>query len=146
MWFGERQIRSFAWRDKLGSVLGDSDVGFLDVFDGLDLESGLVLLALVAAVALVVLPLVFFGVELIILGCLLAVGVLGRSLFGKPWTVAATRGREEVPAALWRVKGWRASGELISQICVDLEARGQLASEFPQAAYVERVDDSATRL
>jgi hypothetical protein len=145
MWFGERQIRSFAWRDKLGSVLSDSDGSFLDVFDGLDLESGLVVLALVAAVALVVVPVVLFGVELIILGCLLAVGVLGRSLFGKPWTIAATRGREEVPSALWRVKGWRASGELISQICVDLEARGQLASEFPQAAYVERVDDSATR-
>jgi hypothetical protein len=93
------------------------------------------------SVVFIVVPLLLFGIELILLGSILAVGLVGRSLFGKPWTVAATRTGEEAPVALWRVREWLASNELIDQICIDLEVRGQLASDFPQAAYVERVDD-----
>lgn len=143
MWFGERQIKSWQWRHKLGSALNDGDASVLDVFDGLDGESGLVVLAALLAIVFIVLPLLLFGLELIILGWALAVGVLSRSLFGKPWTIAAVRSRAKAPSALWRVKGWRASNELITQICVDLEARSQLASDFPQAAYVERVDEGS---
>lgn len=138
VWFGERELKSRKWRRDIGSAL--SDGGVLDVFDGLDLESALVVLAATAAIVLIVVPVLLFGVELIIVGCVLAVGVVSRSLFGKPWTIAATREQASTPAALWRVRGWRASGELINQICVDIEARGQLASEFPQAAFIERVD------
>ncbi|HWD69181.1 MAG TPA: hypothetical protein VG293_03240 [Solirubrobacteraceae bacterium] len=140
LWFGERKLKSWRWRLGIGSKLADGDVGVLDAFDGLDLESGLVLLAAAAAIVLIVVPLLLFGVELIIVGCALAIGVVSRSLFGKPWTVAATRDGAAIPAALWRVRGWRASSELIEQICIELEARGRLASDFPQAAFIERVD------
>ena len=140
LWFGEHEMKTWEWRTRLGSKLVEADGSGLDVFDGLDLESGLVLLAGVLALAFIVVPVVLFGLELIIIGCLLAVGVLSRSLFGKPWTIAATRSGARAPAALWRVKGWRASSELIGQVCVDLQVRGQLASEFPQAAYIERVN------
>lgn len=140
VWFGERRLKTWDWRQKMGAQLFDGGLGVPDVFDGLDLESGLVLVAAALALAFILVPLLLFGLELIIVGFVLAIGVLGRSLFGKPWTVAATRAGAAAPAALWRVQGWRASSELINQVCIDLEARGQLASEFPQAAYIERVD------
>lgn len=132
-------MKALRWRPAAAADLID-DTSVLDVFDGLDLESGLLLLAGVLAVVFIVVPLLLFGVELIILGAVLAVGVVSRSLLGKPWTIAATRDGVGAPAALWRVNGWRASRELIDQICVDLESRGQLASEFPQAAFIERVE------
>lgn len=115
----------------LGSKLSRSDaassmLGFSD--GGVD---GLMVLAGVLAVVFVVVPLLLFGIELIILGLVLALGIVGRSLFGKPWTVAAARPGDREPVALWRVRGWRQSARLIDRICVDLEARGQLPSDVP---------------
>lgn len=133
-------MKALQWRRAASTDLVDGDASVLDVFDGLDLESGLLLFAGVLGVVFIVVPVLLFGVELIIIGAVLSVGVVSRSLLGKPWTIAATRDGTATPAAMWRVTGWRASRELIDQICVDLESRGQLASEFPQAAFIERVE------
>jgi hypothetical protein len=50
----------------------------------------LLALAAVVAVVLVLIPVLFFGLELIILGVLLAAGVIARTLLGQPWVVQAT--------------------------------------------------------
>ncbi len=141
LWFGGRRMKSWERRSELGSRLTDGGSSVFDIFDGGDVEAALIGIAVILAIVFIVVPLLLFGIELILLGFILAIGLVGRSLFGKPWTVAATRTGEETPVALWRVKGWRASNELIDHICIDLEVRGLLASDFPQAAYVERVDD-----
>ena len=140
IWFGERKLKSWQWRMSIGSRLTDGDIGVSEIFDGLDVESGLVVVAVALAVVLILLPVLLFGAELIIIGLLLAAGVISRSLFGKPWTVAATRDGAAVPSALWRVKGSRASHRLIAQVCADLSARGELPAAFPDADYIERVN------
>ena len=81
---------------------------------------------MVAAMAavLVLIPLLFFGVELIVLGAVLAAGVIGRVLLRQPWVIEArssdplTSGRE----LEWRVIGWRKSRKLIDQVAADLAA------------------------
>ena len=78
----------------------------------------------VLAAVLILIPLLFFGVELIILGALLAAGVLGRVLLGQPWVIEArssdplTSGRQ----LEWRVTGWRKSHKLIDHVASDLAA------------------------
>lgn len=139
VWFGERKLKSREWRTKVTATLTDGDVSVLEAFDGLDVESWLVVVAATAAVVLIVLPLLLFGLELIIVGAVLAVGVVSRSLFGKPWTVAASRDGAAVPAALWRVKGSRASHRLIARVCAELRTCGQLPAELPDADFIERV-------
>ncbi len=139
IWFGERKLRSSEWRTRVTAPLANGDVGVLEAFDGLNVESWLVVVAAAAAVVLIVLPLLLFGLELIIIGVVLAVGVISRSLFGKPWTVAATRDGAAVPAALWRVKGSRASHRLIARVCAELRACGQLPAELPDAGFIERI-------
>ena len=47
---------------------------------GLDLGQDLLALAAVVAVVLVLIPILFFGLELIILGVLLAAGIIARTL------------------------------------------------------------------
>ena len=90
----------------------------------LDFGEGLLVIAAVVAVALIVIPILFLGVELIIVGVLLAAGVMARTLLGQPWVVEArstdplTSGRQ----LEWRVRGWRQSGELIREVVSDLSA------------------------
>jgi hypothetical protein len=91
---------------------------------GLDLGQELLALAAVVAVVLVLIPVVFFGLELIILGVLLASGVIARTLLGQPWVVQATStdplssGRR----LEWRVRGWRRSRSLIAEVASELAA------------------------
>ena len=98
----------------LGS--GWPDIGNVDLGDGL----------LVAAAALVLvlilIPVLFFGVELVIFGALLAAGVIARTLFRQPWVVVATSTDPLAPGRRleWRVLGWRKSGKLIDQVASDL--------------------------
>jgi hypothetical protein len=142
VWFGQRRMKSRAWRQGLGSGLVDGDSGDMIIsglFDGgLDLEDGLVVLAVGVALIFIIVPLLLFGLELIILGILLAAGLVGRSLFGKPWTVTAAPSGDQTPAAAWRVKGWHRSAQLIDQTCVDIEARGEIVPDFPGAECIER--------
>jgi hypothetical protein len=110
-----------------GAVTADSvqSIGSgLPELVGLDLGQELLAFAAVVAVVLVLIPLLFFGLELIVLGVVLASGVIARTLLGRPWVVQATTidavsaGR----ALEWRVRGWRRSQDLIARVTAELAA------------------------
>jgi hypothetical protein len=90
----------------------------------IDFGEGLLVAAAVVAFLLILIPVLFFGIELITLGVLLAAGVITRSVLGQPWVIEATStdpltvGRQ----LEWRVRGWRKSGKVIAQIASDLSA------------------------
>jgi hypothetical protein len=91
-------------------------------FGSVDLGEGLLAVAVAVAFLLILVPVLFFGVELIILGTLVAAGVIARTLRRQPWVIEArstdplTSGRQ----LEWRVRGWRRSGKLIAQVALDL--------------------------
>ena len=89
-----------------------------------DLGDGLLLVAAVVAVALILIPILFLGVELIVVGALLAAGVMARILLRQPWIVEARSSDPLTSGRLleWRVRGWRKSGKLIDQVASDLSA------------------------
>jgi hypothetical protein len=70
----------------------------------------------------VVVPLVLFGVELMIVGLVVAGGVVARSALGRPWIVVATPSANPAGALAWEVKGWRRSGRLIEEVEAELAA------------------------
>ncbi len=83
-----------------------------------------------------VIPAVIFFLELVLVLAAVGLGVLGRVLFRRPWTVEARvdgtdRGGE------WKVTGWRASGELVDSMAERLQSTGQLGGarqrHFPGA-------------
>ena len=88
----------------------------------LDLGEALLVAAAALALVLILIPVLFFGVELIILGALLAAGVTARTLLRQPWVVEAASTDPLTPGRRleWRVRGWRKSGKLIDQVASDL--------------------------
>jgi hypothetical protein len=104
-----RAIRASGWEQYAGVPDADS--------------SGVVYGAYVAVIViLLLLPLILFGVELIVVGWLLAAAFAARVVFRRPWVIVA---KARTPAAgdralEWRVAGWRASGELIDRVVADL--------------------------
>ena len=126
--------RRFGWAWKRRGVAADALSGLGQGIGGVDFqEAGPVVVAVLAAV-LIVIPLLFFGVELAVLGALLAAGAIGRMLFRQPWVIEATsndpltRGRR----LEWHVIGWRKSQALIKKVISDLSA----GREPPQATLV----------
>lgn len=89
---------------------------------GLDLGQELFAIAAIVAAVLVLIPLLFFGLELIILGVLLAAGILARTLLGQPWVIEARSTDPVSPERRleWRVRGWRKSQTLISEVVAEL--------------------------
>ncbi|HEY2654426.1 MAG TPA: hypothetical protein VGI55_01465 [Solirubrobacteraceae bacterium] len=89
-----------------------------------DLAQGLLVAALVVACLVILIPVLFFGIELIILGVLLATGVIARTVLRQPWLVEAdsvdslSSGRH----LEWHVRGWQKSSRLIAQVASDLSA------------------------
>ncbi len=65
--------------DAAEAVFTVPDVGGLD-----DIGAALLVLLGVVVLAIVAIPLLLFGIELILLGLLLAAGVIGRTLLGRP--------------------------------------------------------------
>jgi hypothetical protein len=79
----------------------------------------------VLMLALVLVPLLLFGAELIILGVVLAAGVAGRVLLRRPWLIEAriVGGAGGLQRELqWQVAGWGASRRLIAALTEDLRA------------------------
>jgi hypothetical protein len=93
------------------------DVGPLE-----DLGLLLAGIVIIVVIAVIVIPLLLFGVELIIAGLLVAMGILARSAFGRPWIVHATPSANPAGALAWEVKGWRRSGRLIEEVATELAA------------------------
>jgi hypothetical protein len=87
-------------------------------FEGIEV----LLAVVVAAVVIVVIaiPLLLFGIELILAGLLVAAGIVARSMFGRPWIVLAASSADPDGALAWEVKGWRRSGRLIDQVVAEL--------------------------
>jgi hypothetical protein len=93
------------------------DVGGLD-----DLATGLVILVGAVVVAVILIPLLLFGIELILLGFVVAAAILGRSLLGRPWIVQARPVSDAAPALSWNVTGWRRSARVIDEVATALAA------------------------
>jgi len=127
--------RNPSWRGPRGNRA-------LDLVDGADLAGagaelpvvGVILFA-VAALLLAVLAVVFvipaliFVIELALILVAVGLGVLGRVLFRRPWTVEA-RVDGTSQGGEWKVAGWRASGDLLSSVAHKLEATGLLPGEM----------------
>lgn len=119
--------RKLRWRGK--------DRGLPDgLLDGADLVSlgddlpvvgviAAVIAALIFGIALVwfIVPALIFLLELLLVVAFVGLGVAGRVLFGRPWTVEAQRsGSDE--ALEWKVRGWRASDAKVGEVADQLEA------------------------
>ncbi len=93
------------------------DLGGID-----DLGAAIVILGAIVVIAIVVVPLLLFGIELILLGLLVATGILGRVILGRPWLVQASPTNGDAEALHWQVTGWRHSSNLIDEVASSLEA------------------------
>lgn len=80
------------------------------------------LLFAIAAVVLIV-PALVFIVELLLIASLVGLGLLGRVLLGRPWTVEACE-QDADHAYEWKTGGWRASGHLCESVAQQLQATG----------------------
>ncbi len=87
-------------------------------FESIELLLGGIVAAVVIAV--IAIPLLLFGIELILAGLLVAAGIVARSMFGRPWIVHATSSADPAGALAWEVKGWRRSAQLIDQVVAEL--------------------------
>lgn len=65
-------------------------------------------------------PLLLFGIELIVLGLLIAAGIAARGLLGRPWVVQAVPSGDPAGALAWEVRGWRRSSQLIESVSSEL--------------------------
>jgi hypothetical protein len=129
-WPTNRKIHSWGWYVDIGTnsrFLGS------DAFNGVDDLGGAVLaLVGIAVAALVILPLLLFGLELVIIGCLLAAGLIGQTLLRRPWTVKADIIDRPGHGAQWSVIGWRRSQRLMDEVVAALAAHGAVpAAESP---------------
>lgn len=87
-------------------------------------DLGVAVLALLAivVVVLVVIPLLLFGIELILLGAVIAVGVFARTLLGRPWIVEAMPLDGDAECLRWHVVGLRRSRRVIDEVAASLTA------------------------
>ena len=116
LWAGRRLPR---WRRvRLGDA-GAEAAWSLPIPDGgspEDLAAGVVILVGAVVFAVVLIPLLLFGIELIILGLLVAAGILGRALLARPWVVRAIPASGHDAALGWKVTGLRRSGRVIDEV------------------------------
>jgi hypothetical protein len=112
------------WRSRVGR---DADQ-FLDGVSIVDVggfDSPWVMLAGIVVgivLVLIVIPLLLFGIELIVAGLVVAGGIAMRSALGRPWIVQATPSGNPSGALSWEIKGWRRSAQLIERVATELAA------------------------
>jgi hypothetical protein len=73
-------------------------------------------------VVFVAIPLLVFGLELVLLCLAIAAGAFARTLLGRPWVVQARRLDSTDEPLSWHVTGWRRSNQLIDEVCELLKA------------------------
>lgn len=91
---------------------------------------GIALLLFAVGAVIFVVPAVIFVAELLLIAAIVGVGLAGRMLLGRPWTIEAMK-QDAGDAFEWKVRGWRASGELRESIAQQLEATGQPTGGTP---------------
>jgi hypothetical protein len=64
----------------------------------------------------VLIPLLLFGIELIVLGFVIALGVLARALLRRPWRVQAEPTGGVGATRMWDVHGWWRSRHTIREV------------------------------
>ncbi len=109
-------------------------------------ESPIAWLALVIAtiVALVVLiPLLLFGLELLLLGILVAAAILVRTLHRRPWLVRARPVAGGGSELAWRVVGWRRSRRVIEEVAATLSGGATPQPLEPVERVLNRVPELA---
>ena len=86
-------------------------------FNLLGLDEISIAILVVLALIFVVIPLLLFAFEaLILVPLLVALGVLGRVLFRRPWMVEAARVEPKGEVVVWKVVGWGASDRAADQM------------------------------
>jgi hypothetical protein len=115
--------------------LEDQVLGNLPFFDWLEGWPVIVLTVAFVLIVFVLLPLLGVALELIALIFVLGSGLVGRLVFGRPWTVEArSRGGDERVVA-FQVKGWRRAGEAAEQLAREIAVTGSpehfVAPELP---------------
>jgi hypothetical protein len=126
------------WRKARVGRPGDSADTLLSIPDfGAADDIGTAILAALAAVVFVfvLIPLLLFGLELVLLGLAVATGMFARTLLGRPWVVQAQQvGPADEPIS-WRATGWRHSSRLIDEVSEALQAGRDPRAEgdFPSA-------------
>src|SRR5438309_1613054 len=116
-WMPRTVRRSWASRRGVGSELLSAPFpgGY---WAGGGLEVAALIIVAVLVLALVLVPVFLFGIELIIVGSVLAASLAGRILLGRPWTIEAriVRPAGSERQLEWSVHGWRRSGKVIAEI------------------------------
>ena len=92
----------------------------IDIGDAGDLGAWLAAIAVVVLIIFVLVPVLLFGVELIIVGALLASGMIGRLFLGRPWIIEANSSGGET--LTWEVSGWRQSRHALDETARALAA------------------------
>lgn len=101
-----------------------------DLFD--DLAVVLILIVIVAVLFFFVVPLLLIVVDLILLLLLTVLGVLGKVVFRRPWTIEASCDNGD--RRMWKVVGWRASGAHLQDVAQHLEAGIPFPGSEPTAS------------
>lgn len=117
-----RRMRKVLRRgDDLDVGSGCVDIGGLD-----DLLLVLALLVVLALAFFVVVPLLVALVDVLIVGLLAVLGIIGRIAFGRPWTIEAVG--SDASRIRWHVVGWKASRAMIT----DLADRLRVGMPLPE--------------
>jgi len=121
--------RRLRWRGKAGRSIDDLMDGSQLAELGADLPvvgvifMAIALLLFAGAAVTFVVPALVFVAELLLIATVVGLGLLGRVLLGRPWTVEA-RQQGTDHAYEWKVRGWRASGDLRESVAQQLQATG----------------------
>lgn len=91
----------------------------------------------------VVIPLLLFGIELILLGLLIAAAILGRALLGRPWLVRARPLDGGASGMDWRVVGLRRSRRVIEELTAALAGGTTLQPLEPAERVLRELPESA---
>jgi hypothetical protein len=128
-WLGLRRPR---WRGAEDPGFGNfGDVGDLgdDPLSAIVAVIGLILVLLFLVVF--TLPILIFGVELVIVLTAAALGLAGRVLLGRPWTLAARS--DDGRLVTREARGWRNSREALATLRDDAAAGRLLQSDVQRA-------------
>ena len=112
--------RRLRWRGRAGREGWD----LLDLTDAIELGP-LAVIGIIAAVLLAVffvIPLLVAALELLLLVVLLALGVVAKIVFRRPWEVDAETVGPPPDHRRWAVVGWAASGRAVDHVAQSLEA------------------------
>ena len=111
--------RRFRQTVKRTSDVADADPGCLDLL-GEGLVAAIAVVLAVIVLIFVLIPLLVAVVDVVIVLLLALLGVAGRILLRRPWTVEARA--DDGAVLVWRVVGWRASGEQVDRAAEHITA------------------------